>query len=154
ALGVYVWYLLTASGGILSPSRALIIPLLLWAGLRFGVRGATTFSLVLAILLSVLPAQFSVGLTAAQAATGSYIFQMQIGLAMAALVALIPAIVLSERDRTLTRLRESEERYRNLTQAAFEGIGINENGVVLDVNDQMLKMFGYERDEMVGKRVV
>ena len=75
-------------------------------------------------------------------------------LAVAALVALIPPIILAERDRSLERLRESEERFRNLTQAAFEGIVIVQNGRILDVNDQTLKMFGYERMEMVGKAVV
>jgi PAS domain S-box-containing protein len=51
------------------------------------------------------------------------------------------------------QLQDSEERYRNLTAAAFEGIGISEDGRVVDVNDQMLKMFGYTREEMVGKKV-
>jgi PAS domain S-box-containing protein len=72
---------------------------------------------------------------------------------MANLVALIPAIVIGEHDKTLAELRESEERFRNLTQAAFEGIFISENGRILDVNDQGLKMFGYERSEMIGRQI-
>jgi PAS domain S-box-containing protein len=50
-------------------------------------------------------------------------------------------------------LRENEERYRNLTEAAFEGIGISEGGRILDANEQMLKMFGYERNEFIGMKV-
>jgi PAS domain S-box-containing protein len=61
---------------------------------------------------------------------------------------------LGERDRTLTKLRDSENRYRSLTEAAFEGICISENGIVLDMNDQGLKMFGYLRDEMIGKEIL
>ncbi len=51
-------------------------------------------------------------------------------------------------------LQESEERYRNLNAAAFEGIAISENGRLLDVNDQALKMFGYEGTELIGREVV
>jgi PAS domain S-box-containing protein len=58
---------------------------------------------------------------------------------------------ISERKRAEEALRESEERFRNLTAAAFEGVVITENGRVLDINDQALKLFGYSRDEMVGR---
>jgi integral membrane sensor domain MASE1 len=40
----FVWYLLTCAKGVMSPNRALAVPLLLWAGLRFGPRGATVAS--------------------------------------------------------------------------------------------------------------
>jgi PAS domain S-box-containing protein len=60
---------------------------------------------------------------------------------------------ISERKKAEQALRESEERFRNLTAAAFEGIVITENGRILDINDQALKLFGYERPEMVGRNV-
>ncbi|HXC37299.1 MAG TPA: PAS domain S-box protein, partial [Candidatus Acidoferrales bacterium] len=72
----------------------------------------------------------------------------------ATVIALIPAIILGERDRTTAKLRESEEHYRILTEAAFEGVAISENGRLLDVNDEILKMLGYEREEMIGRQVV
>ncbi len=50
-------------------------------------------------------------------------------------------------------LRLSEQRFRALTAAAFEGIGISERGIVLDVNDQMASLLGYERGELIGKDV-
>ncbi len=50
-------------------------------------------------------------------------------------------------------LRQSEERFRTLTAAAFEGVAISENGVLLDVSDQMLATLWFERDEMVGRPV-
>ena len=60
----------------------------------------------------------------------------------------------SERKRAEQELRESEERFRNLNAAAFEGIVISENGRLIDVNDQALKLFGYEREEMIGRNVI
>jgi PAS domain S-box-containing protein len=61
---------------------------------------------------------------------------------------------ISERKRAEQALRESEERFRNLTEASFEGIVITEAGRILDINDQGLKMLGYERAEMVGREAV
>jgi PAS domain S-box-containing protein len=62
------------------------------------------------------------------------------------------------RDVTLRKrgeiaLRQSEERFRMLTDAAFEGIGITEDGRIVEVNDQLASMLGYERDEVIGMEV-
>ena len=61
---------------------------------------------------------------------------------------------ISERKRAEQALRESEERFRNLTEAAFEGIVITENGRIVDINDQALSFLGYERSEMIGRQAV
>ncbi|HUB87993.1 MAG TPA: PAS domain S-box protein, partial [Verrucomicrobiae bacterium] len=154
-LSGYIWYLLAFDKGVMSPNKTLGIPLMLWAGLRFGARGATATNLFLALPLAFFTTQYSTGLTAAQAQSGEYVFVLQTVLAMAVLVSLIPAIVVAERDRSLTELRESEERFKNLSAAAFEGIAISENGVLLDVNNQFLMMFGYSnRDEIIGRPII
>ena len=152
-LCAFIWGLMFYDNGIMSQHRFYMIPFLLWAGLRFGARGATAASLFLCVALAFFTVQFSCGLTPQQMASGNYVSMLQGLLAMANLVALIPAIVIGEHDKTLAELRESEERFRNLTQAAFEGIFISENGRILDVNDQGLKMFGYERNEMIGRQI-
>ena len=46
-----------------------------------------------------------------------------------------------------------DEHFRRLTAAAFEGIGLTENGVIVDVNDQLAAMLGYEPAEMIGRPV-
>ncbi|MDP6039362.1 MAG: PAS domain S-box protein, partial [Candidatus Latescibacteria bacterium] len=56
-------------------------------------------------------------------------------------------------DRTV-QLRESELRFRRLSEATFEGIVISENGVILDVNEQYCNMLGYAYDEMIGRAVL
>jgi len=47
-------------------------------------------------------------------------------------------------------LRDSENRYRSLSDAAFEGIVISEKGTFLEVNNPLAKMFGYQAAEMLG----
>ncbi len=48
-------------------------------------------------------------------------------------------------------LRESEARLRYLSDAAFEGIAVSQNGVVLDANPAFLSLYGYTRDQVIGK---
>ncbi|HTR43266.1 MAG TPA: PAS domain S-box protein [Pseudomonadales bacterium] len=153
-LSVYLWYLLVWDRGVMSPNKSPAIPFLLWAGLRFGRHGATAICLYTAIVLSFSTAQPFFGLPATVVSSSEFVFALQTVLAMAVLVSLVPAIVLKERDQAIARLRESEEHFRNLTNASFEGVAITENGHILDVNDQMLKMFGYEREEMIGREVI
>ena len=56
-------------------------------------------------------------------------------------------------ERTL-ELRESEERFRVLAEAAFEGIMIHEDGVVARLNDRFSRMFGYEPEELLGRQCI
>ena len=56
-------------------------------------------------------------------------------------------------DRTL-QLRDSEERFRRLAEASFEGVVMTENGIILDVNDQYCHMLGYERTDLLNKPVL
>ncbi|GEM_PF-3464253 len=51
-------------------------------------------------------------------------------------------------------LRQSEERFRSLTAAGFEGISISEKGRIVDANEQMLAMLGYEREEYIGREIL
>ena len=60
---------------------------------------------------------------------------------------------ISHRKQEEQELRKREERFRNLTAAAFEGIGISEGGKVVDVNEQLAQMFGYKREELLGQSV-
>ncbi|MFI5381415.1 MAG: PAS domain S-box protein, partial [Tepidisphaerales bacterium] len=49
-------------------------------------------------------------------------------------------------------LRESEERFRQLAQAAFEGLMFHEHGMILDANQVFAEMFGFKTvEELIGK---
>jgi PAS domain S-box-containing protein len=60
----------------------------------------------------------------------------------------------NELRRTEDSLRESEERFRLLTEAAFEGILIHKDGVLLHANDQFFEMFGYQAQEILGRQAI
>ena len=54
------------------------------------------------------------------------------------------------RKKAEEKIRESEERFRLLSEAAEEGIAIHDKGVILEANQALARMFGYELSEMIG----
>lgn len=63
-------------------------------------------------------------------------------------------IDVTERKLMDEKLYMSEERFRLLSEASFEGIVVHDEGVILQANDQYFKMFGYEPDEALGKEMI
>ena len=61
---------------------------------------------------------------------------------------------ITERKRVETDLRESEARFRRLSDATFEAVVLHKSGVLLSANDQYFKMFGYTPDELLGKQAL
>ena len=61
---------------------------------------------------------------------------------------------MSEEDSDARALRESEQRFRALSEAAREAVLINENGVVREVNQALVNLLGYSREELIGKNGV
>jgi PAS domain S-box-containing protein len=61
---------------------------------------------------------------------------------------------ITERKQAEEQLRESEERLHRFFEAAFEGIAIHDEGVILDANESLAAMFGYPLDGIVGKHVL
>ena len=68
-------------------------------------------------------------------------------------MAIIPSLSLLEKlRRQVSALRESEDRFSSLSNAALEGIMIHENGVILDANRAYARLFGYDRaEELIGR---
>lgn len=60
---------------------------------------------------------------------------------------------ISDRKRTERALRESEERFRKLSNAATEGIIIHDQGLTIDVNDAFARMLGLPREDIQGQSV-
>ncbi len=58
-----------------------------------------------------------------------------------------------ERKRAEEALRDSEIRFRRVTEAAFEGIAVTERGRLIDVTKKLATLFGYQRNELIGKSI-
>ena len=59
----------------------------------------------------------------------------------------------TDRKRVESELRDSETRYRQLTDAALEGILIHDHGRIVDANPAFQHMLGYEIAELRGKDI-
>jgi PAS domain S-box-containing protein len=52
------------------------------------------------------------------------------------------------------KAEKNEDRFKKLANLIFEGILISENGIALECNEVFLKMFGYSRKEIIGKKTI
>ncbi|HVT58792.1 MAG TPA: ATP-binding protein [Thermoanaerobaculia bacterium] len=57
--------------------------------------------------------------------------------------------------RTLAEeeIRRSEQRFRNLFEATLEGIAIVKGGVIVEVNQALLAIFGYGAPDLIGREL-
>ncbi|MEB3831558.1 ammonium transporter [Phormidium sp. CCY1219] len=57
---------------------------------------------------------------------------------------------ITHRKHAQQALQESEERFRRLSGATFEGILVHEDGKIIDANQAVARMLGYEISEIIG----
>ena len=57
---------------------------------------------------------------------------------------------IDQRTQIEAELRDSEDRYRILSEATFEGIAITDQGKVVDMNSQFAPLYGYSEEEAIG----
>ncbi len=58
---------------------------------------------------------------------------------------------ITDRKEAEEKLRESEERFRSLSEAAFEAILVHDGGRIVDVNQALCDLGGYSWHELVGR---
>ncbi len=63
-------------------------------------------------------------------------------------------IDISQRKLYQSALARSEERLASFFQASFETLLFHDQGIVLDVNNMVEQMFGYSREEFIGRHVL
>jgi len=151
-LGLTIVLLFRGHLGVFSPNKGVIIPFMLWAALRFGPRGVALGNLFTTLMVVYFSGRASDGTFGAQ--TGAELATMQIFLAVCSAVGFISSFALSERNRALQNLKDSEERLRTLTIAANEAIVICEDGRIIDANDQALLLFRDTREGLIGRKAV
>lgn len=73
---------------------------------------------------------------------------------LAGLLVFLVAGAMSRVEGAEQALRASEERWRRISEATFEGIAFSQDGILIDVNRQLAEMLGYLPEELIGKPVV
>lgn len=57
---------------------------------------------------------------------------------------------ITDRKQVEEALRDSEERFKRLSEVSLEGILIHEEGKIVDTNVAFARMFGYDHSELIG----
>ena len=57
----------------------------------------------------------------------------------------------TERIASDNRLRESEDRFRQVNELSFSGIFIYDNGAIIECNSELCRMTGYDYNELIGE---
>ena len=137
-----------------------LLALLLWAALRFGMRGASTTAVVIALLATIGTSYGSSPF--AGKTTNESLLLLNSFFGVTITCALFLAGMLEEQRRTdeklgaLNRaLRQSEQKYRELVELANSIIlRWTSEGKITFLNDFGLRFFGYAADEILGHHVM
>ncbi len=139
-------------------SAYVLFPLFIWASVRFELRGAAT-STMLASVFAVWGTARGTGPFIRESLAES-LLALQTFMGCAALTPLVVGGAIADRSRLQREAvaavaREAvEEQFRRLLEAAPDAMVIvNEKGEVVLINAQTERLFGYRRDELLGKSV-
>ncbi len=138
-------------GGVHSPGTGLAIVLILGAGWLLGrpaAMGLAAATLVLAFIEALLE---YTGHPLPRYFPGPPMSLLSFDVGMVVMVVFPLLAFLGAQRERLAALRESEERFRRLSNASFEGIMIHEGCTILDANMAFARIHGYDRpDELIG----
>lgn len=139
------------SGGLANPGYVLIPLIVVNAGWLLGKSGAITLAAAtLLVTVGDLALRYS-GYTLPRYFPGNPSVAWFTFLAILILTVSPILLILNKQSQQVAALRESEGRFRSLSDAALEGIMIHNRGLILDCNLAFARMFGYEPDNLIGK---
>lgn len=143
----------TVAGVAEVPLTFTVLPLVVWAALRLGSMGAASATLLMAGIAAWGTLQGHGPFTGSDPNTGLLLLQLfMLGVSTAGLA--LGAVVRERRDADEERAKAqaAETRFRALLEAAPDGVVVvAEDGTITMLNGQAEAMFGYSRDELLGK---
>jgi PAS domain S-box-containing protein len=136
-----------------APLALLLMPSLIWPALRFGQRGTATTVFMLAVLALVGTLDGSGPFVVSTRNTSLLLLQEFIG--VAAVLALVLAADVAQRQRADASLRASEQRYRELFESSPQPMWVYDRETLrfLAVNSAAIRHYGYPREAFLEMRL-
>jgi PAS domain S-box-containing protein len=130
-----------------------IFPVVIWATLRFGPRGAATANFVASTIAVAFTVQ-SVGPFTTSTVVNN-LFQIQTFAGVLAVTALILAAVISERRTAEAALERSRREHRDIVHYASVGVyQTDPEGKILLANPALARIIGYDQPEdLIGRNL-
>src|SRR5258708_4253223 len=139
--------------GLHSPLIYLVVPLLLWAAVRFGLRGIAS-ALALTTLVAITGATKGVGPFVGSSAFAN-VFALQLFLIFVGVPMFFLAALVQERKEAVVALRVSEARYRAVVETQTEMITRYRPDTTLTfVNDATCRFDGKSCEELLGTSIL
>jgi adenylate cyclase len=137
------------------PLEYLPFPLVMWASIQFGQRGAVISSFIVSSI-AIWGGSHGVGpfIDKAQSINQAILF-LQAFMSVIVITSLLLAATITERESAQDSLRESEIKYRELVENANSIIlKLDTEGNITFFNEFAEQFFGYDKEEILGKNAV
>jgi PAS domain S-box-containing protein len=130
-----------------------IFPVVIWAALRFGPRGAATASFVVSVIAIGFTVQAIGPFTTSSAVDN--LFRIQTFIGVLAITALILAAVIAERRTAEAALQRSRREHRDIVHYASVGVyQTDPDGKILLANPALARIIGYDQpEELIGRNL-
>lgn len=131
-------------------SAFLVVPMLIWAAMHFGIVGASCVVIVIT--------SFSVWMTAQgygpfyQPDVSQGVLALWVFIVTLVVTMLLISIVQSGRDVAEVALRNNDEKLRAVVEGALDAIlTIDESGHLVEFNPAAERIFGYSKNQVIGR---
>lgn len=128
----------------------LILPILIWASMNFGIVGGSLVVISLSSIAVWFTAQgygafYSVDL-------GEGIFSLWTFMVTLVVTMLLISVLQSERNLAEKALRENDKKLRAVIDGALDAIvAVNDAGELMEFNPAAERIFGYKKEQVLGK---
>jgi PAS domain S-box-containing protein len=130
----------------------LTFPFLLWAALRFGVRGVASAALVLTTIVIYFSFNGTVTDGLFHGTSLDVVITVQLFLAIMIMPSLFLATVVTERQEAEDALRESEDKFKYVFDYSNVGKSITLPSGEIQVNQTFCELLGYSLEELKNKK--
>jgi diguanylate cyclase (GGDEF)-like protein/PAS domain S-box-containing protein len=131
-------------------SMFVILPMLIWASMSFGIVGGSFFVIILSSIAVWLTSQGAGNFYSHNISEG--VFSLWTFMVALVVTMLLISALQSERNLALKTIQKHDKKLRAVIDGAFDAIlTIDTAGLLVEFNPAAERIFGYKKDEVIGK---